>query len=664
MEKLFSIILFEAAMKAIFTYLQKSIFFLILLILNSVLLLATEANNSIYPDLSGYEIKNGYVVIPEPPASSKPLDKPLATIKYIFFNNFDQNFADDGYYAYLTDQKFCPDFWNKSISVPFSDGTFDKYKITDFDVAIFPMGTLTISLQTTSGNHKLTQKILDMIDSGKKVLLVGENIAFFAFDSRSPINDSVAKDILANKFGIDYIKRCPVSTVDGNTTTWYGFFIRGHFGDIVGQSMLKFCNQGFISSEGTWWPLRTQPILSFDAFRTKDGSQFFPTENFLRVDGTSITDTLVGIRSEIGKSRLIFSSIGFESYAGDLPRGTLMNRCMSWLAGNIAPDGPVLNVDSPQLSFGSVMLKKSSENSITILNKGKGALKLYRAYLGSEKEFVITSGEIKKGGTVTLTTNQMHTINLKFTPTAITQYLGTLNLVSNDGGKDTTYTNIDLFGEGGEGGGPRLTTDFSGDTIDFGKLMPPNKNDINIILHNRGDNDLVISKIDFPKNDQDAFNFPQKMEYPIYLEPQKDYTLKTRFSSRTDYKDYWGIMRIYSNNKGKPETLITLKASVVESGVDDGTGVSADGLLLLTLSPNPTDNRAMLEYVNSAYIPKNLELFITDGNGIKVTKLSNGTVNPGKYQKEISVENLSSGVYFIVGKMDNSIAKLKFVVVK
>jgi hypothetical protein len=126
---------------------------------------------------------------------TKPLESPP---KYILFDNFDVNAQDViplanqtkqplseyAYWIYLSDPNYMPDIAPYAIKKPFNDATLAQYNITDFDVAIFPMGDN--KLNTRVGNANVLKVIKDMIAAGKNVLITGRKFLWYAFDPASP----------------------------------------------------------------------------------------------------------------------------------------------------------------------------------------------------------------------------------------------------------------------------------------------------------------------------------------------------------------------------------------------------------------------------------------------------------------------------------------------
>lgn len=482
--------------------------------------------------------------------------------KYILFDNLEQkNFVDSAYWIYLTDPTYMPDIAPYVVREPFNDATLQKYKLTDFDVAIFLLGDN--KLNTKVGNASVLNAIRQMIAAGKNCLIIGRNVLYYAFNPQGgDLNPEVQK-FLSDTLGIEYLTRVFVSRQSGNEIQYWSFNVRGAFGDPVGQSIIKWCNMGFNTGQEVWWPLAI--YLAFDVFKSKDPTKFPPVDHFIRKNNDYPNDTIVGIRTEWGTARLCFWSIGFEAFAGDIPRGYQLARAMTWLKGNIAPDGAAYDIDPNIVDFGEIQPGKSDTIQVTITSTGKLNLVIEEIdfWENPDDVFEIISGKITKP--VTLKRGEKYTFSVKFTPKEKIAYKGSISIKTNALNNEYYYLEVWGYGGGIEAKGPILETNFPENKIDFGKVKKPTSKIIELVLKNVGDKTLEISEfeIDTTYQDHQRFDFAQVLQTPIYIEPNDSFKVKVRFSAATqEERVYYGRIRVTTNAKNNSSFYIELQGEV------------------------------------------------------------------------------------------------------
>jgi len=165
-----------------------------------------------------------------------------ATPKYVIFNNMDA-ISDSAYYIPIQQM---PEYKDDFISLSFSNSTFETYKITDFDLAIFPIGDNALNTATDSKLvNVIISKIKEMIDAGKKVIIFSRRALWYAFNT-DPLADG-GKDpstilFLSNTLGIQYLSTFSIAVTQGLNTTYSGFVAKGTAKDPIGVGNNKPCN--------------------------------------------------------------------------------------------------------------------------------------------------------------------------------------------------------------------------------------------------------------------------------------------------------------------------------------------------------------------------------------------------------------------------------------
>ncbi len=567
--------------------------------------------------------------------------------KYIFFNNLDPTFAQTAYLENFQKYNGLVDYAPHLLSVPFSDATFAQHKITDFDLAIFTMGDKPLSYK--SGNSSVIKKIKEMIAAGKNVLITGRQILYKALAPAGSDKDPETINFLTNTMGINYIKRKKVYKVEGNTTTWWSFVIHGHFGDPIGKSIRKGCNMRY----NGWDPLAN--LMSLDVFFTKDKNKYYQVEHFIYHDGLERNDTIVATRTEIGKSRIVLYALGFEAFAGEIPRGSLLYRCMFWTLGNIKPDGAVLQLDPVNMDFERVKIGSTRILPLVINNIGKEELVITGTsfFDNPDDAFKITEGEIKSGDTpVKLKSGESHKMKVSFTPKKKNNYAVILSIHSNSA--TGNIKDINCVGTGGqETTGPKVSTNY-GKMIDFGKLRKGRSKKVNLTFYNKGENELTVQtcKMDASMRDHDFFTFAQVMRTPFFVKPGDSTIIKVKFAAVSEKaRIYKGKIIIECDALNDPNFEIRMmgeiknQSDVEEWKNDFGT---------IKILPNPiTGNKFNIRLNINHSINTPINISITDIIGNKVSDIYSGRVPLGETVFTADASGLATGLYFIVTQLNS-----------
>jgi len=581
--------------------------------------------------------------------------------KYILFDNLDNVTEPDSVYYYnFLDHPGLNGYYPNLVKAPFSSATFSQYNITDFDLAIFPIGFNKLSY--SSGSATVIGKIKEMIAAGKNVILTGRDFLNKALGVGTDNNPDV-KDFLTNTMGIQFIKKKLVSSNDGTTLTWWSFFVRGGENDPVGISNIKACNFSYYVNYGS--PL--EYYLSIDVFKSKDVTKYFPVEHFIYDNNDLRNDTLVATRTEVGQSRIILYSMGFEAYCGQIARADLLFRCMKWALGNIKPDGAAIQNDPPNLDFDRLPVDSSRTLYVTLSSFGKQDLEITETSFWSNdaKAYTIVSGEVKAGGkSLTLKYGQTHTIGIKFQPKSKGTFPGTLSIYSNalvDNIKD-----IELLGVGGiDNSGPKIATNF-GKLIDFGKVKKATSKTVDLKIFNDGDKELTIQqfKMDLTMPDNDRFTFAQGMNYPFFVKVKDSVTVKVKFAATIDEERvYNGKIIVECDAKNDPQFSIDLKGEIGPFvGVDEPIAVTGENFSM-NISPNPASDNSELT-CNLQNGSAKMNLYLTDLSGAKLMQISQTVMNSVEQKFSISTQALANGKYFVVAEIDGKTFVANFIVSK
>lgn len=579
--------------------------------------------------------------------------------KYILFDNLEQpNFVDSAYWNYLNNPEIMPEFANFIIRKPFNDATLQQYNLANFDVAIFLLGDNKLNAKV--GNTSVLNAIRQIIQAGKNAMIIGRRVLWYAFNPESPDKNPEVQKFLEDTLGIEYLTFLRVSKQEGNTTYYWSFNIRGAFGDPVGMSIIKWCNIIYNPSPGVdWTPLAI--YLGFDVFRSRDPIQYPPVDHFIRTNNAYPNDTIVGIRTEIGTSRLCFWSIGFEAFAGDIPRSTQIQRALTWLKGNIAPDGAAYDLDPPVVEFGSLPLDSSAELNVNIISTGKLDLNIDEIDFWDNPNSVyeIVSGKITNKNPKTLKRGEIHTFTIRFKPKEAIEYKGSISIHSN--ALDQEYRYIDVWGYGGKlQKGPQILTNAVNDTIDFGSVFKPTSKKIDFKIYNIGDRDLEIREfeIDTTFGDFSQFDIAQTLNKPFTIYPNDSVTIKLRFSAAVnEERMYYGRLHLETNINEQPHLYIHLIATASGTvSISDPPSISAP----FKLYPNPSNGTLLINFNSRISNPILISCKDFLGRIIKqfyITNLELQTIL-------IDLSELPSGIYFISTKTESTFHSEPLIITK
>jgi hypothetical protein len=412
------------------------------------------------------------------------------------------------------------------------------------------------------------------------------------------------------------------------------------------------------------WPLAN--YLALDVFKSKDVNKYFEVEHFIYRDDELRNDTIVATRTEVGTSRIVLYSIGFESIAGEIPRASLLYRCMVWALGNIKPDGAVLQNDPPNVDFERIPIDSTRTIEIQINSIGKLDLELTETsfFENPDDVFSIVSGEIKPGKKVTLKNGQNYKMVLGFKAKAKQQYNGTLSIYSNSITGNIKDINVQGIG-GQDNSGPKISTSY-GKLIDFGKVKKSTSKTVDLKIFNDGDKELTIQKfhMDLTMPDNDRFTFAQGMNYPFFVKVKDSVIVKVKFAATLDEERvYNGKINVECDAKNDAQFSIALQGEIGPFvGVNEPIAVTGENFSM-NISPNPASDNSVLT-CNLQNGSAKMNLYLTDLSGAKLMQIAQTVMNSGEQKFSISTQALANGKYFVVAEIDGKTFVTNFIVSK
>ncbi len=462
--------------------------------------------------------------------------------KYVYFNNLaGQQLSNVGVFSYYDNINADPTYQGKILNAEFNDQFFAQNNITDFDVAIFYMGTNPLSSQTTSGNYVVIDKIMEMIDAGKEVIVIGWSCLWWQYDDAAPpfMRNTKVDSFFSDKLGIEYAGR--FSQMNGNM---YDSLLivgsrRGNVIDSVTKGLYKFCNGGIDNLS----PLIRISVT--EGFTLKDGGDGISIDHY-----DALTNpVLCGSRVNLGESRIVFWSYGFEFVAGNRSRKIMIQSAMDWvLAPNYEPGALFDYIGPEKIDFGFVQAGASVDTTLEFANIGAKTLIVSNLYLDS---LFNEDGayEIIEGGDtpISLEPYESHQIKIRFTPPGEDTYKVFLVLKTN--AENYSSPEFTLEGNGGKRFGAYMTTNVVDNTIDFGYSPRYKAKDFELVIENTGESalDIYQHELKGEGGDDQTFKIIKGDSYPTTIEPGQTHTKRIRFSPPEEGKTFRATLELNTN---------------------------------------------------------------------------------------------------------------------
>ena len=480
---------------------------------------------------------------------------------YIVFDNFESDInieLDDGStipmvdYLYYQPVKTMKNFGPYAEKKPFSPATFAAKEITDYDVAVFPMGDMP--LHTTVSGIKVIDKVNEMLDAGKGVIIIGRNLLTMANQDNSVSN------LFFSKMRLDYEGRVLTSEKSGNETTFKRFDIRAQEGDPVGAGYNKVCNSKYQENNSELAP----PFMwyeSADFFQLKESSSAIGFDKVVSLSG----DWYAGARYITGSgsnARLVFWSVGFDvatKIHSDL-FGAGLKSAVEWCAERLPKPEQYIEAELNKIDFEAVRPGDSVVKEVRVRNSGRETLTITKTemenFFSDEGIYTVVQNKISPDNPVTLDQNDILTFKIKFKPDAEKEYQDAL-IVHSDAINSKKLT-IELSGTGGEvvKDGPYIS-EFTF-PIDFGTVKLGKVARDTIDLTNSGNQTLIIQSIKFIDDANKTFDFDGELSTPQVVQPGKSFGLKIKFFPVEAGKVFEGQIKVASNAANVDTTYIDL----------------------------------------------------------------------------------------------------------
>lgn len=498
---------------------------------------------------------------------------------YILFDNFEDqkilgtdtpitNLIDLCYWLPMSTQDITTKFYKYAQRAPFSASTFAERDITEYDVAVFPMGVWA-GLDTTIDGIKVMDKIQQMLDAGKSVMIIGSSVLNKAF---ATTGDQQSRSFLEDFLGIDYIGWLNLF----QNNTYVGFTVDGKE-DPVAQGYDIILNEQVSEGGGEFRPpMRYYPFV--DVFKMKAGSLAIPFYQISLFANDSI-DTkkdiyYTGVRNWNKTAKVALWTTNFD--IANTWQTLYFNKSLiggiDWATAEIPRPEQYIQTDNLQYDFNSVGVGDKGYKKISIQNFGREPLQITSIEVvpsETSSVFQISDG----GGPVKLEPLEIYSFNVSFAPTDSTTYSEAIDIKSN---AINGTLSLQLSGEGGNvnHGAFIQVTDLP---VDFGSVAYGQNAEKFISITNSGDVGLSVNTLKFTDDANKFFTFPDVVKTPITVFTKKTYYLKVRFTPLdSNGGDYTGKITLTSDalNQDGPIDII-LKAKGLSNSIKSGITLSS-----------------------------------------------------------------------------------------
>jgi len=304
-------------------------------------------------------------------------------------------------------------------------------------------------------------------------------------------------------------------------------------------------------------------VLSFKI--TNNGNQPY---NITNITGASAPFTLSGTTQgllEPGKSitvQVTFTPTQSGTFTTQLDIQTDVTGLSQTV--NVTGNGvaPLMAVNTTSLDFGSQLTTGTKDLNITITNNGNSDITSLSYTLNG------SAFSLPVSATAPITPGNNKTITVRFSPTDLATYTGSLTIQS-DGGTQT----ISLTGQGAT---PKITMIPDPSALDFGTIATNSSKTLALTIKNTGNSILTVTGI---TNPTPPFSYVFPPVFPISLLPNSTYTVTIKFAPTSDgtYSDSLTVTSDASNGnpvvqlQGIAATpTVTIPANVTFSSIGIG----------------------------------------------------------------------------------------------
>lgn len=410
------------------------------------------------------------------------------------------------------------------------------------------------------------------------------------------------------------------------------------------------------------------PIAQHDANLFLTGASAFLTQD-------EESSGIIDVQSILGAGKFMFVSQAHYGIAGAAYEGGQLMLLSSVKSATSNPEvnvqgnavnivmGNTVNATSDNSDMGSVNVGGNITKTFVIQNTGTGALIISGMdFTGTNAgDFTFVNAptfpaSIAAGASLTITA--------KFSPVLLGVKNASLNIYNNDlneslydfAVKATAVSpEIDINGNGvliiaG------ATQANSTNNTDFGSVIIGNTITKTFVIQNTGNGTLTINSIAISGANASDFSFVNAPTTPFNLNGVASQSIDVKFTAPSIAGT--SVAKITINCNDADESLYDF-AIQAKSLKDVGLKNANVQNLTVSLSPNPTNNEAVLNIAGAA--GKQVAVFVYDLNG-KMISRENKQMDESAQSFSINTSSLVNGVYFVKVVNANSSQTLKMIV--
>ena len=498
------------------------------------------------------------------PTTPQLLDVPGKNI--IIFDNLDKDFPVSNYFelAYTDAIKGYPTadpYLDHTVRVTFSDQTFANYNITDFDVAIFPMGEYPLNT-ITEGGVKVMDKIKEMLNANKNVLIIGRRILNNGLHNPG-LQDPSVTEFLTSELGLRTDSSGGYNFLMGST--FIPFRVIGDAIDVFFRGYTMYCNLGYgRGGADPDLPIRSEgnvEIMRFKKNNTESiGIDYIDQIGEVGDDSPKLPKYLcVGLRADsvynTGGRVVMWTIAPNVAALNEMPIfGYKIQAALNWLLDKMPKLKPWLQLETTTLTFPLTPLKYSVTKSFKVQNFSKEKLKIDSTRILFPEDTTFTL--IKGISNSVLEPMEVRTIEVKFYPVDEMEYNSILNVYSN--AYNGQELSVQLQGRGGANVSPEPEISIQEVPYDYGTIDVGEKPTKDVKFSNTGLQDLIVDSIYFETSTDGSFLFAQTVHTPIVVKNAEEVIFSVRFVPTEWGKNFIGKIKIVSNSKHNPVAYINL----------------------------------------------------------------------------------------------------------
>lgn len=208
-------------------------------------------------------------------------------------------------------------------------------------------------------------------------------------------------------------------------------------------------------------------------------------------------------------------------------------------------------------------------------------------------------------------------------------------------------------------------TNLENNQFEFGEIKVGETKVVTADIRNSGSAPLTVTAMDFESSSANADKMYSIVEggvFPITIQPGKTHRVGVQFKP-TAVGEYTGTYNVKSNAKSADSYPILVGGNgATPSSVELGT--SADGMLSVTATPNPTREVSTINYTVGGTAPQRVNIRVIDALGNTVSTIVNDMKTPGTYNANFNAATVSSGTYNVVVSAGTSSTFVPVVIVK